>query len=242
MRFLGLPPPERDVRCKAGQSRKLHKLVKGHVLLLQKTGIRHFPDGHLPPEPQTVPKQHGLAVERLHVKRLAAGQGMCRRQRKEEMLLPVFRAGYARLLDRMRQDDQLVNAVPQSLEQHLIFPHLRGDRPVRVEIRQNLRYLPKRRGRARADEDRPPAAVKGLNARRHVPRFADDPAGVFHSHPAVVVEFDLVFLPVKQRNPQRRLQPLHRTAEGALDTGKGHHDPEAPGVAEMLLQNFKVHD
>lgn len=28
----------------------------------------------------------------------------------------------------------------------------------------------------------------------------------------------------------------------ALDTGKGHHDPEAPGVAEMLLKNFKVHD
>ena len=150
-------PPERDVRCKAGQSRKLHKLVKGHVLLLQKTGIRHFPDGHLPPEPQTVPKQHGLAVERLHVKRLAAGQGMRRRQRKEEMLLPVFRAGYARLLDRMRQDDQLVNAVPQ-------------------------------------------------------------------------------------RNLQRRLQPLHRAAEGGLDTGKGHHDPEAPGIAEMLLRNFKVHD
>ena len=99
----------------------------------------------------------GLAVERLHVKRLAAGQGMRRRQRKEEMLLPVFRAGYARLLDRMRQDDQLVNAVPQ-------------------------------------------------------------------------------------RNLQRRLQPLHRAAEGGLDTGKGHHDPEAPGIAEMLLQNFKMHD
>lgn len=28
----------------------------------------------------------------------------------------------------------------------------------------------------------------------------------------------------------------------ALDTGKGHHDPNAPGVAEMLLANFKVHD
>ena len=82
---------------------------------------------------------------------------MCRRQRKEEMLLPVFRAGYARLLDRMRQDDQLVNAVPQ-------------------------------------------------------------------------------------RNLQRRLQPLHRAAEGGLDTGKGHYDPEAPGIAEMLLRNFKVHD
>lgn len=28
----------------------------------------------------------------------------------------------------------------------------------------------------------------------------------------------------------------------ALDTGKGHHDPDAPGVAEMLFANFKVHD
>ena len=28
----------------------------------------------------------------------------------------------------------------------------------------------------------------------------------------------------------------------ALDTGKGHPDPEAPGVAEILLQNYKIHD
>ena len=28
----------------------------------------------------------------------------------------------------------------------------------------------------------------------------------------------------------------------ALGTGKGHHDPEAPGVAEILLQNYKIHD
>lgn len=27
-----------------------------------------------------------------------------------------------------------------------------------------------------------------------------------------------------------------------LDTGKGEHDPEAPGVGEMLLANYKVHD
>ncbi len=27
-----------------------------------------------------------------------------------------------------------------------------------------------------------------------------------------------------------------------MDTGKGVHDPEAPGVAENLLKNFKVHD
>ena len=27
-----------------------------------------------------------------------------------------------------------------------------------------------------------------------------------------------------------------------LDTGKGEHDPEAPGIAEILLANYKVHD
>lgn len=27
-----------------------------------------------------------------------------------------------------------------------------------------------------------------------------------------------------------------------MDTGKGSHDPEAPGVGEMLLANYKVHD
>lgn len=28
----------------------------------------------------------------------------------------------------------------------------------------------------------------------------------------------------------------------ALDTGKGRHDPDAPGIGEMLLKNYKVHD
>ncbi len=28
----------------------------------------------------------------------------------------------------------------------------------------------------------------------------------------------------------------------ALDTGRGRHDPDAPGVGEMLLKNYKVHD
>lgn len=28
----------------------------------------------------------------------------------------------------------------------------------------------------------------------------------------------------------------------AIDTGKGSHDPEAPGVGEMLLANYKIHD
>lgn len=27
-----------------------------------------------------------------------------------------------------------------------------------------------------------------------------------------------------------------------LDTGKGHHDPDVPGIGEMLLKNYKVHD
>ena len=27
-----------------------------------------------------------------------------------------------------------------------------------------------------------------------------------------------------------------------LDTGSGHHDPEAEGVAEMLLNNYRIHD
>lgn len=28
----------------------------------------------------------------------------------------------------------------------------------------------------------------------------------------------------------------------ALDTGKGHHDPETSGVAEMLLKHYRIHD
>ena len=28
----------------------------------------------------------------------------------------------------------------------------------------------------------------------------------------------------------------------SLDTGKGSHDPEEPGIGEMLMSNFKVHD
>ncbi len=28
----------------------------------------------------------------------------------------------------------------------------------------------------------------------------------------------------------------------ALDTGRGRHDPDAPGVGEILLKNYKVHD
>ena len=28
----------------------------------------------------------------------------------------------------------------------------------------------------------------------------------------------------------------------ALDTGKGSHDPETPGMGELLLKNYRVHD
>lgn len=61
----------------------------------------------------------------------------------------------------------------------------------------------------------------------------------------------LIVLP-KSTNPERiagnlslfdfELTEAEMESLRALDTGKGHHDPEAPGIAEMLLQNFKVHD
>ena len=28
----------------------------------------------------------------------------------------------------------------------------------------------------------------------------------------------------------------------AMDTGKGSHDPDAPGVGDNLLRNYKIHD
>ena len=65
------------------------------------------------------------------------------------------------------------------------------------------------------------------------------------------VQDGLIVLP-KSTNPERiagnldifdfALTEDEMDALRALDTGKGHHDPEAPGVAEMLLKNFKVHD
>ena len=65
------------------------------------------------------------------------------------------------------------------------------------------------------------------------------------------VQDGLIVLP-KSTNPERiagnlRIFDFELTEEEmnqmyALDTGRGHHDPEAPGVAEMLLQNYKVHD
>ena len=65
------------------------------------------------------------------------------------------------------------------------------------------------------------------------------------------VQAGLIVLP-KSTNPERiagnldifdfALTEDEMDALRALDTGKGHHDPEAPGVAEMLLQNYKIHD
>ena len=65
------------------------------------------------------------------------------------------------------------------------------------------------------------------------------------------VQDGLIVLP-KSTNPERiagnleifdfALSEAEMETLRALDTGKGHHDPGAPGVVEMLLQNFKVHD
>ena len=65
------------------------------------------------------------------------------------------------------------------------------------------------------------------------------------------VQSGLIVLP-KSTNPTRiagnlRIFDFELTEDEmnqmyALDTGKGSHDPEAPGVAEMLLQNYKIHD
>lgn len=65
------------------------------------------------------------------------------------------------------------------------------------------------------------------------------------------VQDELIVLP-KSTHPERiagnldifdfALTEDEMDALRALDTGKGHHDPEAPGVAEMLLQNYKIHD
>lgn len=65
------------------------------------------------------------------------------------------------------------------------------------------------------------------------------------------VQEGLIVLP-KSTNPERiagnidiydfELNEDEMEKMRALDTGKGGHDPEAPGLAEMLLANYKVHD
>lgn len=65
------------------------------------------------------------------------------------------------------------------------------------------------------------------------------------------VQEGLIVLP-KSTNPERiagnieifdfELNKEEMERIRALDTGRGSHDPEAPGVAEMLLANYKIHD
>ena len=65
------------------------------------------------------------------------------------------------------------------------------------------------------------------------------------------VQDGLIVLP-KSTNPGRiagnlsifdfELTAEEMDAMRALDTGKGAHDPETPGMGEMLLANYKVHD
>lgn len=65
------------------------------------------------------------------------------------------------------------------------------------------------------------------------------------------VQDRLIVLP-KSTNPERirsnselfdfTLSEAEMEEMRAMDTGKGNHDPEAPGIAEMLLNNYKVHD
>ena len=65
------------------------------------------------------------------------------------------------------------------------------------------------------------------------------------------VQEGIIALP-KSTNPQRiagnldifdfELTDAEMDAIRALDTGKGTHDPEAPGVGDTLLANYKIHD
>ena len=65
------------------------------------------------------------------------------------------------------------------------------------------------------------------------------------------IQEGLIVLP-KSTNPNRirnnidlfsfALSDAEMEEMRAMDTGKGNHDPEAPGIAEMLLANYKVHD
>ena len=71
----------------------------------------------------------------------------------------------------------------------------------------------------------------------------------------VILRFELqegiIVLP-KSTNPERiagnlqlfdfELSDAEMDQLRALDTGKGSHDSEAPGIGEMLLANYKVHD
>ena len=65
------------------------------------------------------------------------------------------------------------------------------------------------------------------------------------------IQDGLIVLP-KSTNPNRirsnidlfsfALSDAEMEEMRAMDTGKGNHDPQAPGITEMLLANYKVHD
>ena len=65
------------------------------------------------------------------------------------------------------------------------------------------------------------------------------------------IQSGIIVLP-KSTNPERikgnldifdfELSENEMEQMRALDKGKGTHDPEAPGVGEMLLNNYKIHD
>lgn len=65
------------------------------------------------------------------------------------------------------------------------------------------------------------------------------------------VQDGLIVLP-KSTKPERitgnicifdfELTPEEMEEMRAMDTGKGTHDPEAPGVGENLLRAYKIHD
>lgn len=66
-----------------------------------------------------------------------------------------------------------------------------------------------------------------------------------------LIQKGMIVLP-KSTNPDRikgnaevfdfELDNDEMTSLASLDKGKGSHDPEAPGLAEILLKNYKVHD
>lgn len=105
---------------------------------------------------------------------------MCRRQGEIQVLLPIFYTGNSRLLYRVRQDDQLIEVIPQTLKEHIVFPHLRGDRPVRIKIRENRRDLPQRGRCAGTQQDRTLAAVEGLDTADHVLALLHEPFGDYY--------------------------------------------------------------
>ena len=209
-------PPDGQVGGKAGQGRGFHQLVKGGILLHQEAGVPHLLVGHPVPKAQAAAEQHHLAVQVPQMQAPASGEGVRRRQGEEQVLLPIFHTDEAVLLHRTGQDDQLIDPIPQPLEQDLVLPHFRGDGSVRVQVGQQRRDLPQRGRSAGTHQNGPPAAVKCLDAADHIPGAPDNLLCVLYGHPAVLVQLNFVLLAVKQLDLQFGLQPLHGAAEGGL--------------------------